>query len=478
MTSSPAKIIAYPGQGETAGKPQPSVDYQENTRTSADPGLELTLEDIAGSSALHAQAELRLKNMMAEISLLRAENRWQEIIDLFYPLDQKEPEIVRLGLDLDLRSEVAFCLTQLKRFDEAIHQYELCLIQAPESFKLHSALGFTFYSSLLAAKNREILLPPQDKKIRIQKANEHFLKAESIRPDGVTSFYRHGMLCKNIQGDLNAAVSLLQKAVANWRAYSPETKKERHQEHKNFVKSLYALASCSMKMDHPSRALSILEACLEEDKGYDHIKPHHKAFAMGKVLYHLGRNAEAAKALEQAGSLSGQEDNDFIYELAARVQLALGSPEKAMGLIERIPQNKRRHYVRWTEADVLLKMGKREAAKALLRRSADKDRRSKHRALIRLVKLAFMDGNYDEVIALASESTAFHIETYTTPDADALFWKAAAQLRLGDIEEARRTADELAAFKPSFPHLSKLRMEIDRRAGKPSGQVCHIRSDG
>lgn len=465
MTSVPAKIIAYPGHAESITENQPCLNSAEAGSSSPKTQEALTLEEIAGSSDLQAQIALGLKSKISELGLLKAETRWQEIIELFHPLEEKEPELVRFGLELDLRSEIAFCLSQIKRFDDAIRQYDLCLAQAPESFRLHSALGFTFYSCMLAAKNREILLPPQDKKARIQKAHDHFSKAEALKPDGVTTFYRHGMLCKGIEDDYDRAVTLLQKAVENWRKYSLETKKERHQEHKNYVKALYALASCSLKMDHPSRALTLIETCIEEDKGKDFVKPHHKGFAMGKVLFHLGRNIEAVRILDEAASLAGEDDNDFILELAARASLALRDPKRALAAIERIPPNRRRHYVRWTEADVLFTLGRKDQARAVLRKSADKDRRSKHRSLIRLAKMAFLERNYTEAASCAEESVRFHRETYGTPDADGLFWQAASCLRLGDIGMADTLTDELAAFRPGFPHIQRLRKEIEQRRG-------------
>jgi len=65
-------------------------------------------------------------------------------------------------------------------------------------------------------------------------------------------------------------------------------------------------------------------------------KPHHKGFAMGKVLFHLGRNIEAVRILEEAASLSKDDDNDFILELGARASFALKDPKRAFAAIEQI----------------------------------------------------------------------------------------------------------------------------------------------
>ncbi|PIX20796.1 MAG: hypothetical protein COZ70_01725 [Deltaproteobacteria bacterium CG_4_8_14_3_um_filter_51_11] len=152
MTSVPAKIIAYPGHTESTSESKPSLNPPGIGISAPAQKEAITLEEIAGNSDLQAQIELRLKSMISELGLLKAENRWQEIIDLFHPLEDKEPEIVKFCLGLDLRGEIAFCLSQIKRFDDAIRQYEICLSQAPESFRLHSALGFTFYSCSAGSK--------------------------------------------------------------------------------------------------------------------------------------------------------------------------------------------------------------------------------------------------------------------------------------------------------------------------------------
>lgn len=56
----------------------------------------------------------------AEISELQAENRWADIIALFYPVEQKLPELVDAGLDAEIRGKVAFALGRDGRHDQAI----------------------------------------------------------------------------------------------------------------------------------------------------------------------------------------------------------------------------------------------------------------------------------------------------------------------------------------------------------------------
>jgi hypothetical protein len=65
---------------------------------------------------------------------LMNEARWEDLLALFHPVEEKAPELVDCRLDLEVRSRVAFALGQLKRFDEAIEALKVCVARDPESF--------------------------------------------------------------------------------------------------------------------------------------------------------------------------------------------------------------------------------------------------------------------------------------------------------------------------------------------------------
>ncbi|WP_035255470.1 tetratricopeptide repeat protein [Desulfatiglans anilini] len=456
-----AKILSYP-QGEAAPNPPQTTEAVKNGKT---PAGEAFFEELAAQSGIQETLAARLKTHIGEIELLRADNRWQEILDLYHPVEEREPEMVRFGLDLPLRSEVAFALSRLKRYDDAIVAYEVCLRRSPDDFRFHSGLAYTLYESLLAAKNREIILPPQVKAGRTDRALEHFKKARELRPDGVTAFYREGMLYKNILQKPDRALPLLVQAVKNWLALTDDERKVRHQERRNYIKSLYNLGSCQVKTGRMKGALASIQRCIEEDGEKNHVRVEHKHFALGKVLFHLGRYREAQDALEFTSRVVNPAEGDYVFELLGRVLLAQDKPREALAAVERIPPRVRRPYVRWTEADVLNRLGEHDKARSVLTGALERDRRSRHRTLVRLAKMAYREGNDDQVLRLAGEAVQFHIETFTTPDPDGLFWQAAAHLRKGEFEAARQKAADLAAFRPAYPLLGKLRQAIAKKAG-------------
>jgi len=418
------------------------------------------LSQLAEDISLQEHYIQRERVCLGEIAALRDQNKWQEIIELFYPLEEKEPELVKAGFDIVIRREIAFSLCQVKRFDEAIKELEYCIKSDPNNFNYHSSLGFILYNSLYAAKNKEIIMPHHIKKERIQKAHKHFRRAQEIRPDRVTVYYRQAMLYKHIQNKPEKAIPIFEIAIKNWEKYTKEQKMHRHQEYKNYIKSLYNLSSCYMEKKRFKDALKTIKKCIEEDKHKDYIHCKHKYFALGKIYFHLGKLKQAEEALEFASTFTSVEDGDYIIELLARTLLKQGKKQEALKIITKIPRKKRRHFVIWTLADILVSLGQREDAKKQLLNSCERDRRSKHRALIRLCKIAFQEKNYNESLKWAKEADKFHLEVYNTHDADGLFWVAASYLKLNHKDRAEEIIDELSAFRPDYPFLPKLKQCI------------------
>lgn len=184
-------------------------------------------------------AENRQRAALAELTTIAHEKQWQQALDLFFPVEEKLPELVDTGLDGAVREKLAFALGQLGRFDDAIAQLAVCVRLTPGNFHVHSALAYTAYNSLFAARNREIFLSGKVREARIALAHAHFEQACGLRPDGVTNYYRHGMLWHKIEDKSRKALPLFERAVANWEGLGPEEKSRRHQEHKNYVKALY-----------------------------------------------------------------------------------------------------------------------------------------------------------------------------------------------------------------------------------------------
>ncbi|MEW6673471.1 MAG: hypothetical protein AB1427_17395 [Thermodesulfobacteriota bacterium] len=420
----------------------------------------LNLQDIV--SVKRETAERSLKQVLSEMEELIREKKWEDAVAMFHPADEKLPELAAHGLLVPVREKIGFILGQVKRFDEAIRELGLAIEAAPDNFLLHSSLAYAAYNSLYAAKNREIFLSGKIRDERIKLAHRHFEIAQILRPEGVTNFYREGMLFKQLEDKPEKALPLFEAAVANWDKLDPAGKEARHQERKNFIKALFQLAGTLLKVNRAKEALQALKRCLAEDEQSCHISLLFKYYALGKVNFHLGQFGPARDALLFAIQCREAGPKDFIFELLARTYLALENPAKAMEIIQKVPEKRRRPYYRWTEADVYCAVGDLQGAKNVLAGSLAHDARSKHKTLIKLAKIEYLLRNFQASRQHALEAGRFFHEKWGNVYGDGLFWQALNAFQLNEREAALNLARELKELIPYYPKLDRLLQKLEQ----------------
>lgn len=437
---------------------QRAVDKTKEEHREAAGDEFLNLEEYLGLK--QDAAKRHLKQALTEINELIRDKKWEDAVSLFHPLDEKFPDLVSGHLDVPLREKIGFVLGHLKKYDDAIKELALGIQKDPDNFILNSSLAYTAYNSLYAAKNREIFLSGKIKEDRISLAHRHFQKARQLRPEGVTNFYREGMLYKQLENKTEKALPLFQRAVANWDRLDASEKEARHQERKNFIKALYHLSSALLDRGASKEALQTIKRCLAQDENTNYISLLFKYFALGKVCFHLGRFTEAKDALLFAVQCEAHRPVDFVCELLARTYLALGNVRRAMEVIRKVPEKQRRPYYRWTEADVWCAEGNLEKAKQVLIACQDKDARSRHKALIRLAKIEYLLQDFQASVNYAEDAGRFFNEKWGNIYDEGLFWQAAGAHRLGQIDRAKKLAGELKEINPHFPKLNVLLEKI------------------
>lgn len=450
MSADPARLI------ELEERPEPEVSAPVVTPDGQDEFL-LELCDLTVDKSF---ARRELRRCLAEVNELRRENRWEDIVALFHPVEEKCPELVAAGQALSLRSEMAFALGFLNRYEEAITAYQVCIAEDENNFQYHSGLGYTAYDSLYAAMSRQVIFHPLERKKRIELAHAHFVRAQQLRPDSVSNYYRQGMLFKQIQKKPEKGLPLFQTAIKNWRSWSEAEQQTRHQEYKNYVKSLYHAASC-LQESRPREALKLLQACMAADQSKNFLSAVNKHFALGKIYFFMNDLEQARVALEAAVVLADPNNDDYVFELLGRVYLHSRNPEKAREVLNRVPGNRRRAYFRWTEADTLIALKQTVEARRLLVIAAEKDRRGKHKALMRLARLEYRDGNYQACLNNCRAANQFFQQTYQNPCDDALFWQTAALHKLGRGTDAQASLEELRIFRPGYPNLGRLEVLVE-----------------
>jgi tetratricopeptide (TPR) repeat protein len=409
--------------------------------------------------------------ILFEMEELIRETRWKEMLDRFYSLEKKVPVLVSMRRDIVARSKLAFAMSHLKMFDEAIAQLAPCVEKFPDNFMYQGAMAYNAYNSLWAAKNKEIVLTVEARRRMVELACAHFKKAQEIRPDGVTNFYREGMLHYRLEDKPEQGLPLFLRAVSNWEGLSPQEQDDRRQERKNYVKSLYQAASAALNLGSPQNALETVEKCLSEDERSGYLERLFKFFALGKVRFHLGDYEKARDALKFAlASRRKNQPADFVHELLARTYLALGHPDRAMESVGQVPENRRRPYVRWTEADILVARNRSDDARKVLLQCADKDRMSRHKALIRLAKLEYQEGFFERAEKCAAAADGFFRPKWGNPCIEACFWRALGALKSGGRDRAEKIAETMEKHFPMSRLLQQLKAALEEKEEKNEDQ--------
>jgi tetratricopeptide (TPR) repeat protein len=450
---SAARIIHRPESPANQTAPaSPAVPTSRQPETESRTDL-FTQEELFGVKKGRYIKKARSR-VLADIESLSGNCRWQDIVSLYHPVEEKVPELDQADM---VKEKIAFAMGHLKQFDDAISLLQACISNNPDNFYTRSSLAYTAYSSLFAARNKEIFLAGAPRARRIELAHENFTRARELRPDGVTNCYRHAMLYLQIQNNPKPALHLLNQAVANWENLSEQEQSRRHQEKKNYVKSLYRSASILLENGEASRALERIQTCLKQDEKSNHLSLCFKYFALGKIQFCREQYSRAGEALRFA--LQSREKNqpvDFVHELLARTCLAQGRIDQARETIDQVPVKMRRPYFRWTEADVLCAAGRFDRAVQVLTETADRDSRSKHIALLRLTKICYNQGQFEAGADHAGRAVNFFREKWGNPYYEGLFWQALCAFKAGRRQQAETLVTELERECPHFPKLNRL----------------------
>ncbi|MCF8075926.1 MAG: hypothetical protein K9K63_08180 [Desulfotignum sp.] len=144
---SAARIIHRP---ETPSAPAAPAETESQTDL-------FTQEELFGVKKGQYIKKARSR-VMADIESLSGNCRWQDIVSLYHPVEEKLPELDQADLADMVKEKIASAMGHLKQFDDAISLLAACIRNHPDNFYTRSSLAYTAYSSLFAAKNREIFL--------------------------------------------------------------------------------------------------------------------------------------------------------------------------------------------------------------------------------------------------------------------------------------------------------------------------------
>jgi len=420
------------------GNAENQLGQQSQTADSKSPHIDL------GLSGQVEAASSQKARLLAEIRELEREKRWKDILSLAYPLEEKYPLLTDMEMDLEIRRRLGFALVRCSMHHKALKLLISVASRMEEDFLANYSVGYAAYDALYLHKNRQLSLSQKEKQALLDQAHSYFGKCARLRPDAVNAFYRRAMLYKELQDKTRKAIPLFERAIRNWDGLDQDEKEKRHQERPKFVRSLYHLASCFVRLSLPSRSLVLLERLMREDEATGFISPVFKHFAMGKTLYRLGRYKDALDHLRTAAAASeGGRPPDYVIELSAGCLLMMNQPEKALLEVDRISLKYMRPYVRWRRADILVALDRKLEALSTLEGALDRDGISRHKTLLRIARIRYSLGEYENGLSAARKAAVFYRQRYGNELLEASFLEAVCKLGMGQCHQARVLLEDL-----------------------------------
>ena len=218
-----------------------------------------------------------------------------------------------------------------------------------------------------------------------------FEEAQELRPDGVTNFYRQGMLYRKIEDKNEKSLPLFQAAVNNWDALGTKEREYlasgAQEPYQGLVSTGLVPARGRVRAPGPGSASS--GAC-PRTKRTNYLALLYKYFALGKINFYLNRFTGGQGRLAVRPAVPGQAAGGFCQRTAGPDLSGVGQPRPRPGNHRAGSERKRRPLLRWTEADVLCALREFELAREVLAACMERDARSRHKALIRLARLEYL----------------------------------------------------------------------------------------
>jgi len=103
---------------------------------------------------------------------------------------------------------------------------------------------------------------------------------------------------------------------------------------------------------------------------------------------------------------------------------------------------------------------KLDSARRVLLKAQERDARSRHKTLMKLARIEYATGNFEDALKCAMAASRFFQENWGNPFFEGLFWQAVCVYRLGEMEKARKLAGELEAYCPHYPRLDVLKAKL------------------
>ncbi len=257
--------------------------------------------------------------------------------------------------DRNVLEKLAWCLSRDRQHEKAIERFRELHKRFPSEAKWPYMIGYQYYDQ----KDWESSIA-------------WFDKALALKPDYVVVLYRKGYAHDQI-GQVGAALRAYALCRKIWHDLSDGLAKEK--DRKNCAKAAYQQGSLmldNLRLLLPgtqSEIVPLLEEAVALDP--DNYNNHYK---LGVALLKSSQPEAALEALQEADRLS--RGNDYVLDKLAQAYAASGRSNDAVKCYERIPQQRRRPYIKRNFGRLLLDLDQPKEAEQILREAVRQEPRN------------------------------------------------------------------------------------------------------
>lgn len=268
------------------------------------------------------------------------ECRWQDAITYLREIVIQDPG------QLDIAGKLAFALSQVKEYDEAIKiLMRLCGAQ-PLSAKWPYMVGYQFYM-----------------RGAWKEAIEWFDKALSLNSKYIKALYRKSYAHFKL-GQYKECIESLLTCIESWQALPPDLQKA---ERKNYGKANFLLGKAYLSQGLSLKARRPLQLAVQID-GDD----PDRRYELGKCHLRNGDIESAIRELERANEL--RPGTDYVVDCLAQAYAKKGDFKKAEELYSAIPRHRRKSFILKNLGKLYLSQGRVADALEVLQLAVKKDR--------------------------------------------------------------------------------------------------------
>ena len=158
------------------------VNSDSESLTENNEQVEFLESMAAGPAIVQAHAEKETRRILAELTELKSEKRWEDMVALFHPVEEKVPEAHEAGTDGRIREHLAFALCRIGRHEDAVECMKPVVKREPDDIMGHYNLAYAAFDLLFTVRrNRSRLITPARRKEYIKLAHSHFERCQQCK---------------------------------------------------------------------------------------------------------------------------------------------------------------------------------------------------------------------------------------------------------------------------------------------------------